>query len=296
MIHAEKYTQGIDMWSLGCILAEMFLGKPLFQGTSTINQIELIMATIPSPSEEDLASVCSSYGSQLFQKTPIVPQRTLEEMLCNAPLDGVDLVSKLLVFNPHKRLTADQALEHSYVQRFRCEANEPVLGHAVLPPLRDDVQLSVDEYRNKLYEMMSMGTKSHVRQKVNRDNRSHKCSEHSQIRQLCQPSARTRGVTDGHSKKGRHVSAEMLRVHTIPDSRAFAVPLGHLMPAQSDVNVRGRVMAVPNPQNKRTGILSRGFQHQPVHLPRPNETVQKATGDALHSQQHIEQPRLVRCS
>ena len=40
------------MWSLGCILAEMFLGKPLFQGTSTINQIDLIMATIPPPTSE----------------------------------------------------------------------------------------------------------------------------------------------------------------------------------------------------------------------------------------------------
>ena len=40
------------MWSLGCILAEMFLGKPLFQGTSTINQIDLIMATIPPPTPE----------------------------------------------------------------------------------------------------------------------------------------------------------------------------------------------------------------------------------------------------
>ena len=47
-----RYTQGIDMWSLGCILAEMFLGKPLFQGTSTINQIDLIMATIPPPTPE----------------------------------------------------------------------------------------------------------------------------------------------------------------------------------------------------------------------------------------------------
>ena len=40
------------MWSLGCILAEMFLGKTLFQGSSTINQIELIMSTIPHPEPE----------------------------------------------------------------------------------------------------------------------------------------------------------------------------------------------------------------------------------------------------
>lgn len=56
--------------------------------------------------------------------------------------------------------------------RFHCEESEPVLGHAVTPPLNDDVQLSVDEYRNKLYELMVMGTKPHTKHiKVNHSNR-----------------------------------------------------------------------------------------------------------------------------
>lgn len=45
-----RYTKGVDMWSLGCILGEMLLGKPLFPGSSTLNQIERIMASIPTPS------------------------------------------------------------------------------------------------------------------------------------------------------------------------------------------------------------------------------------------------------
>lgn len=57
------------MWSLGCILAEMFLGKPLFQGTSTINQIDLIMATIPPPTPEGNAvtSKVFSYTVQVLK-------------------------------------------------------------------------------------------------------------------------------------------------------------------------------------------------------------------------------------
>lgn len=56
--------------------------------------------------------------------------------------------------------------------RFHCEASEPVLSHVVMPPLRDDVQLSVDEYRNKLYELMSVGTKAHIKHiRVNHGNR-----------------------------------------------------------------------------------------------------------------------------
>lgn len=56
--------------------------------------------------------------------------------------------------------------------RFHCEASEPVLGHEVMPPLRDDVQLSVDDYRSKLYELMSMGRKARIKYiKVHRDSR-----------------------------------------------------------------------------------------------------------------------------
>ena len=40
LLASKRYTMGVDMWSLGCILAEMLLGKPLFPGTSTINQVE----------------------------------------------------------------------------------------------------------------------------------------------------------------------------------------------------------------------------------------------------------------
>jgi serine/threonine protein kinase len=71
----------------------------------------------------DIANVCSSYGSSLLQKGPVVPRRSIEDILHDAPLDGIDLVSKLLVFNPHKRLTAVQALQHIYVQRYILQLN-----------------------------------------------------------------------------------------------------------------------------------------------------------------------------
>lgn len=58
---APRYTKGVDMWSLGCILGEMLGGKPLFPGSSTLNQIEKIMSTIPLPSKEGKAfSFCDT--------------------------------------------------------------------------------------------------------------------------------------------------------------------------------------------------------------------------------------------
>jgi len=51
-VFLNRYTKGVDMWSLGCILGEMLLGKPLFPGSSTLNQIERIMMSVDLPTPE----------------------------------------------------------------------------------------------------------------------------------------------------------------------------------------------------------------------------------------------------
>ena len=56
------------MWSLGCILGEMLLGKPLFPGSSTLNQIERIMSTVEHPTREDIESIESPYGASVIER------------------------------------------------------------------------------------------------------------------------------------------------------------------------------------------------------------------------------------
>ncbi|XP_023673406.1 mitogen-activated protein kinase 15 isoform X1 [Paramormyrops kingsleyae] len=155
LLGSSRYTKGVDMWSVACILGEMLLGKPLFPGTSTINQIERIMRTIPHPTPEDVCSIKSEYGSSVIQRMLLRPQVPLEDMLpSSVPPDALDLLKHLLVFNPDKRMTAEQALRHPYVSRFHNPAKEPGLDYDVVLPVDDDVQLSVTQYRNKLYDMI----------------------------------------------------------------------------------------------------------------------------------------------
>ncbi|XP_041811306.1 mitogen-activated protein kinase 15 [Chelmon rostratus] len=155
LLGSTRYTKGVDMWSLGCILGEMLLGKALFPGTSTINQIEKIMSAITHPSPEDVLAIKSEYGSSVIQRMLLKPQVPLEDLLQpSVPPDALDLLRGLLVFNPDKRLTAEQGLQHPYVARFHSPAKEPALNYDVVLPVDDDVQLSVVQYRNKLYEMM----------------------------------------------------------------------------------------------------------------------------------------------
>ncbi|KAJ8672509.1 hypothetical protein QAD02_003768 [Eretmocerus hayati] len=175
LIASKRYTKGIDMWSLGCILGEMLLGKPLFPGSSTINQIEKIMITLPEPTQGDLASVSAGYGTSLLEKAPSGPRKPLEMLLPDISETAMDLIKNLIVLNPNHRFTAVEALEHPYVAGFHVRGCEPERSSSVIPFLRDDVQLSVDEYRNKLYSMMD---EKHRKHKNMSKTRIRRLSEH----------------------------------------------------------------------------------------------------------------------
>jgi mitogen-activated protein kinase 15 len=57
LLGSNKYTKGVDMWSMGCILAELLLGKPFFPGTSTLNQMDRVMEIAGRPTAEDIESI-----------------------------------------------------------------------------------------------------------------------------------------------------------------------------------------------------------------------------------------------
>ncbi|OWK04162.1 hypothetical protein Celaphus_00016127 [Cervus elaphus hippelaphus] len=155
LLSSSWYTPGVDMWSLGCILGEMLQGRPLFPGTSTLHQLELILEAIPPPSKEDLLALGSGCNISVLQHLGSRPRQTLDALLPpDTPPDALDLLSRLLVFAPHKRLSAAQALQHPYVQRFHCPAREWTLGGAVRLPVQEGAQLSAAEYRRRLYKMI----------------------------------------------------------------------------------------------------------------------------------------------
>eukprot|EP00210_Caulerpa_lentillifera_P009320 g8884.t1 len=106
------YGPAVDVWSVGCILSELHEGSVLFRGGSEFNQLLTIFQILGTPTEDQCDILpCCSYWNDDF---PEFPAQKLSDLLPSLPSDAVNLLEKLLVYDPHRRLTAEEALHHPY--------------------------------------------------------------------------------------------------------------------------------------------------------------------------------------
>lgn len=151
LLGSTKYTKSVDMWSVGCILAELIVGKPIFPGTSTLNQIEKVLELIGMPKPEDIDSVDSQHTRTILNSIKITKKRSFSSMFAGASEDALDLLRRLLTFNPNHRLTAEEALKHKYVEQFSCPQEEIVHKGAIVIPMDDNTKFSIKDYREAIY-------------------------------------------------------------------------------------------------------------------------------------------------
>ncbi len=101
LLGSYTYDKPVDVWSLGCILAELYnKGKPLFPGSSTLNQLEKILAFTGSPCKEDVAAIHSDLAESMLDSVPAARPRPLQELFPNIPQDALALIGSMLQFNP----------------------------------------------------------------------------------------------------------------------------------------------------------------------------------------------------
>jgi len=152
LLGSNNYTKAVDIWSIGCILGELIGAKPMFPGTSTMNQLDKILEVLGRPSQEDMKAVQSDYTAQMIDNIPEHAKVIgLDEMYPNADDVSMDLLKKLLAFNPDKRITIEQALEHPYVAPFHNPAEELICEKTIIIPINDNKKMSVATYRDELY-------------------------------------------------------------------------------------------------------------------------------------------------
>jgi mitogen-activated protein kinase 15 len=159
LLGSTKYTKAVDMWSVGCIIGELIIGKAIFPGTSTLNQIERVLELTGKPKVEDINSLESDLAHNILSSISISKTRSYSHFFPNATEDALDLIKKLLAFNPKNRLTVEQALKHRYVRDFICEEEEIVMTEAIKIPMDDNKKFTIREYREALYADITLRKK-----------------------------------------------------------------------------------------------------------------------------------------
>uniref|UniRef100_A0A669EIP2 Mitogen-activated protein kinase n=3 Tax=Pseudocrenilabrinae TaxID=318546 RepID=A0A669EIP2_ORENI len=133
----KGYTKSIDIWSVGCILAEMLSNRPIFPGKHYLDQLNHILGILGSPSQEDLNCIINIKARNYLLSLPLRCKVPWNRLFPNADPKALDLLDKMLTFNPHKRIEVEEALAHPYLEQYYDPTDEPVAE----APFKFDMEL-----------------------------------------------------------------------------------------------------------------------------------------------------------
>lgn len=132
MLGATEYTVAIDIWSVGCVLGELLLGRPLFAGETSVDQLVKIIQVLGTPARRQMCAMNPNYTEFRF---PDVKTRDWRKVLGpSSPEDATDLLSRFLKYEPAERLFPIEALAHEFFDDLR-DPHARLPGGKPLPEL-----------------------------------------------------------------------------------------------------------------------------------------------------------------
>ncbi|KAG8808142.1 negative regulator of the PHO system [Serendipita sp. 399] len=127
LMGSRTYSTSIDVWSVGCIFAEMISGQPLFRGRDNNDQLLQIMRHRGTPSEAELKKMHEESPEIQLKPFPQFPPIPWNQLLPTASALALDLLDRLLKFDPNRRMSCQDALTHQY---FTVQTQHPLYLHA----------------------------------------------------------------------------------------------------------------------------------------------------------------------
>jgi len=149
MLNSRGYTKSIDIWSVGCILSEMLSNRPIFPGRHYLDQLNHILGILGSPSNDDLNSIINEKARRYLRSLSYKPKIPWTRLYPNAHPQALDLLERMLTFNPNNRITVEDALAHPYLEQYYDITDEPVAQE----PFRLDMELD-DLPKERLKELI----------------------------------------------------------------------------------------------------------------------------------------------
>jgi mitogen-activated protein kinase 1/3 len=184
----NNYTSAIDIWSLGCIFAELMVllkdncinpyeRKPLFPGKSCFplsppkdqsriiksnhgypvdsrDQLNVIFEVIGAPKEEDMEFITDSHAKDYLRSFQKKKKINLKERFNGSTDESLDLLSRMIEFNPNKRITIKECFEHNFFRNVRDISKEKTSNY-ILNLDYDNLELSFEELRMKFVEVIT---------------------------------------------------------------------------------------------------------------------------------------------
>jgi serine/threonine protein kinase len=150
---ATDYTTAIDIWSAGCVIAEILLGKPLFPGESAVDQLVEIIKILGTPTRDQILDMNPNYTE--FRFPEIRPHPWNKVFSSKTSKDAVEFITSLLVYSPQTRPNAYEALLHPFFDQLR-NPNTRLLNGESLPPLFNWTQEEIEYATPELIQKISL--------------------------------------------------------------------------------------------------------------------------------------------
>ncbi|KAK0400104.1 hypothetical protein QR680_003360 [Steinernema hermaphroditum] len=149
----STYDTKADVWSVGCILAELLSGEPLFPGSGAVEQYRLIIDLCGSPDEELMRKIGNDSTDgmrRVVEYMGVKPRRDFRVHFASFPALAVDLLDKMLVLDADRRITVEEALQHPYLEDYQMPDDEPVADRPF--QFDDHASATIEEWRHILWK------------------------------------------------------------------------------------------------------------------------------------------------
>ncbi|CAF4752348.1 unnamed protein product [Rotaria sp. Silwood1] len=164
IVNWERYNQKLDIWSVGCMMAELILLRPIFRGRDHIDQLNKILDITGTPNIQTLNEICTAEPRNYISQMTPKPKQDFNELfgykydltgtvpISGVSTEGVDLLDRLLSFDHRLRPTAEQALAHQFLKQYHSTIEEPTIEPLV--DEHEDAQYTIEQWKSIVWQMV----------------------------------------------------------------------------------------------------------------------------------------------